>query len=132
MKNQKYMFLVGEFGFKHERVWETFGLICYEQIDRWRNTRVLYHVRLSNNFFKLFIWLKFSTASSIGSELKSFMGRKLSHFDDEYESIPLVIYSKYPLIMVLCGLKLQIISQFCYLKFISLRNILRHNQYKTI
>ena len=50
---------------------------------------------------KLFIWQKLLIASLVGSELKSPNRRK---YFDEYESITLLIYSKYPLIMVLWGL----------------------------
>ena len=42
-------------------------------------------------------------SSSLGSELKSSITRELSYFD-ECELISLLRYSKYPLVMLLCGL----------------------------
>ena len=72
-------------GVDRARVLETSGLICYDQI----NTRGLV------GFCSMQVCLT--------SELKSPNKRKFSYFD-EHESISLLRYSNYHLIMVLWGL----------------------------
>ena len=54
-----------------------------------------YDVGFSNKFLKLCIWQKLFITSSVGSEIKSSIRRKLSIFDGR-EAISFLIYSKCP------------------------------------
>ena len=85
------------------RVFEAPGLICYHQIDTRGIGGAFVALSLSNKLLKLCIWEKLFIASSVGSESKLPIRRKLSYID-ECESISLLIYSKHRLNMVLWGL----------------------------
>ena len=93
---------VGEPGFELARVLEASGFICYDQIKT-RGIGVVFVACGSNKFLKLYIWQKVFIGSSVGLQLKPSNRGKLLYFV-ECESMSLLIYSKYPLIMVLSGL----------------------------